>query len=153
MFLAAVYFGRAEILSVCPDFATCFKRTTQGVQRCKNEQERIGLTPQVQTLCVPCHKAKTKAEAQQAAAARRAAKEAAQDAAREAVRARRAAPPPPPPPPSPVFAFTSTPAPRTPVAKKPTPLSCAPRTNADTAAFLARLAADEAAGDDDESWM
>ena len=31
---------RVEILSVCPDFATYFKRTTQAVQRCKNEQQR-----------------------------------------------------------------------------------------------------------------
>ena len=29
-----------EILSVCPDFAMNFKRTTHAVQRCKNEQRR-----------------------------------------------------------------------------------------------------------------
>ena len=34
------YFGRAEILSVDPNFATYFKRTTHAVQRCKNEQRR-----------------------------------------------------------------------------------------------------------------
>ena len=31
---------RVEILPVGPDFAMYFKRTTQAVQRCKNEQQR-----------------------------------------------------------------------------------------------------------------
>ena len=34
------YFGRAEILPVCPGFAMSLKKTTQAVQRCKNEQQR-----------------------------------------------------------------------------------------------------------------
>ena len=32
--------GRAEILPVGPDFAMYFKKTTQAVQRCKNQQQR-----------------------------------------------------------------------------------------------------------------
>ena len=34
------YFGRVDILPVCPGFAMSFKRTTQAVQRCKHEQQR-----------------------------------------------------------------------------------------------------------------
>ena len=37
--------GRAEIVSVGPDFATCFERTTQAVQRCKNEQQTVVSRP------------------------------------------------------------------------------------------------------------
>ena len=38
--LIAEYFGRVDILSVCPDFVMYFKRTMRAVQRCKNEQQR-----------------------------------------------------------------------------------------------------------------
>ena len=37
---AFAYGGRANILPVCPGFTTYFKRTTQAVQRCKNQQQR-----------------------------------------------------------------------------------------------------------------
>ena len=36
----AAYDCRVEILPVGPDFAMYFRRTTQAVQRCKNEQQR-----------------------------------------------------------------------------------------------------------------
>ena len=39
-FDGGAYFGRVDILSVWSDFAMYFKRTTQAVQRCKNEQQR-----------------------------------------------------------------------------------------------------------------
>ena len=80
-FRRAAYDRRVDILSVCPDFAMYFKRTTQVVQRGKNEQQRCsygretGRRPQVlpddRTELLPDGRAVVRPDVRTVAAAQR----------------------------------------------------------------------------------